>query len=219
MKKLRNTAIALALVIALLGAFFYVNRPQPITPEAITTSVTRTPSLLERAWKLPAAAAYKHQLDWQSNGSKCGPATLANVFRSLGEAATSEAKVVADTGFCSTGVCVMGLTLDQLAQIARQRTKRTVTVLRDLSADAFRKELRRSNDPALRYTINFTRKKIFDGGGGHHSPIGGYLEPEDLVFVLDVNKTFQPWLIERTRLFAAMDTLDGDHKRGMLRIE
>jgi hypothetical protein len=56
-------------------------------------------------------------------------------------------------------------------------------------------------------------------GTGHHSPIGGYLEAEDLVFVLDVNRDYQPWLIERARLFAAMDTWDGNKKRGLLLIE
>jgi hypothetical protein len=51
------------------------------------------------------------------------------------------------------------------------------------------------------------------------SPIGGYLEREDLVFVLDVNRAYQPWLVERPRLFGAMDTWDGNKKRGMLLIE
>jgi hypothetical protein len=94
-----------------------------------------------------------------------------------------------------------------------------VTVLRDLSAKEFREHLRRSNDPGRRYIINFNRKVIFTTGVGHHSPIGGYLEAEDLVFVLDVNRDFQPWLVDRSRLFAAMDTLDGDKKRGLLLIE
>jgi hypothetical protein len=40
-----------------------------------------------------------------------------------------------------------------------------------------------------------------------------------LVFVLDVNRDFGAWLVERPRLFAAMDTLDGDKKRGLLEIE
>jgi hypothetical protein len=39
------------------------------------------------------------------------------------------------------------------------------------------------------------------------------------VFVLDVNADYQPWLIERSRLFAAIDTRDGDRKRGLLLIE
>jgi len=42
---------------------------------------------------------------------------------------------------------------------------------------------------------------------------------DDLVFVLDVNSDYQPWLIERKRLFAAVDTLDGDKKRGLILIE
>jgi hypothetical protein len=70
--------------------------------------------------------------------------------------------------------------------------------------------LRRSNDPTRRYLINFDRKQIFGAGVGHHSLIGGCLEAEDLVFVLDVNRDFQPWLVERSRLFAATNTLDGD---------
>ncbi len=60
---------------------------------------------------------------------------------------------------------------------------------------------------------------IFGAGAGHHSPIGGYLENEDLVFVLDVNRDYRPWLVERARLFNAMNTWDGDKKRGMLLIE
>jgi hypothetical protein len=40
-----------------------------------------------------------------------------------------------------------------------------------------------------------------------------------LVFVLDVNSDYQPWLVERKRLFAAVNTFDGDKKRGMLLIE
>jgi len=113
----------------------------------------------------------------------------------------------------------MGLTLDQLSEVARAHTKHKVTVLRDLTADEFREHLRRSNDPTRRYVANFSRQPIFGAGGGHHSPIGGYLEAEDLVFVLDVNAEFQPWLVERERLYRAIDTLDGAQKRGLLLIE
>ena len=49
--------------------------------------------------------------------------------------------------------------------------------------------------------------------------IGGYLESEDLVFVLDVNQQYRPWLVERVRLFSAMNTFDGNAKRGLLLIE
>jgi hypothetical protein len=91
--------------------------------------------------------------------------------------------------------------------------------LRDLTEDEFLDHLRRANDPSRRTIINFRRKEIFGAGDGHHSPIGGYLEKEDLVLVLDVNEAFKPWLVERKRLYDAMNTLDGEKKRGMLVVE
>ena len=190
-----------------------------VLPHVIATSVTRTPDLVERAWRLPVASTYQRQLSWQSNGSRCGPAAVANANRSLSDPAITEDKVLAGTGRCWLGVCILGLTLDELADVARANTSRRITVLRDLNEQEFREHLRRSNDPGRRYIVNFSRKQVFGAGVGHHSPIGGYLESEDLVFVLDVNSEYQPWLIERTRLFAAVDTLDGNKKRGLLLIE
>ena len=207
------------LAAGLLGAGALVVGQTKVSPQAIASSVTRTPDLVDRAWRLPVAATFNRQLTWQSNGSRCGPAAVANAYRSLGDAATTEGEVLAGTGRCWTGFCIIGLTLDELADVARANTGRKVTVLRDLSEEEFREHLRRSNDPGRRYIVNFSRKHIFGSGAGHHSPIGGYLEPEDLVFILDVNRAFQPWLVERARLFGAVNTLDGDKKRGLLLIE
>jgi hypothetical protein len=134
----------------------------------------------------------------------------------LGEAAITEDKVLAGTGRCWTGLCIFGLALDDLSEVARANTSRKITILRGLSEEQFRQHLRRANDPARRYIVNFSRDRIFGAGVGHYSPIGGYLEPEDLVFILDVNSDYQPWLVERTRLFTAVDTLDGNKKRGLL---
>ena len=211
-------AAMVSIVLALGGVGVVVSRTK-VNSEAIELSVIHTEDAVERGWKLPAAASFRHGVNWQSNASLCGPSSLANVFRSFGEDATSERTVLAGTGLCWTGFCIMGLTLDELAGLARAKTRRGVTVLRDMSAEEFREHLKRSNDPAHRYIINFDRKMIFGAGAGHHSPIGGYLENEDLVFVLDVNRDYRPWLVERTRLFDAMNTWDGDKKRGMLLIE
>ena len=175
--------------------------------------------MVERAWTLPVAETFGQTLAWQSNGSLCGPASLANIFRSLGEPTQTEADVLAGTGRCWTGYCIPGLTLDELAEVARSRQNRKVTLLRDLTPEDFRAHMRQANDPNRRYIINFSREQIFGAGVGHHSPIGGYLESEDLVFVLDVNRHYQPWLVERTRLFSAMNTFDGKAKRGLLMIE
>ena len=116
---------------ALLGAgtLVLVVGQSKVSPEAIASSVTRTPELLDRAWRLPVAATFSRRVTWQSNGSRCGPAAVANAYRSLGEAAITEAKVLAGTGRCWTGACIFGLTLDELADVARANTARKVTVL------------------------------------------------------------------------------------------
>jgi hypothetical protein len=215
----RRHFIGIVVAAGLLGAGALVVGQSKVPPQAIASSVTRTPELVQRAWRLPVAATFNRQIIFQSNGSRCGPAAVANAYRSLAEAPITEGKVLAGTGRCWTGVCIFGLTLDELADVARANTSRKITVLRDLTEEQFREHLRRSNDPTRRYIVNFSRERIFGAGVGHHSPIGGYLEAEDLVFILDVNPDYQPWLVERTRLFAAVNTLDGDKKRGLLLIE
>lgn len=218
MKRLRILG-AIGGLCVLAAAIFVAAGPSKVSEEVIQASVTRAPELMERAWALPVAATFQSNISWQSNGSLCGPASLANVFRSMGEEETTESEVLEGTGMCWTGFCIMGLTLDELAIVARRHTERQVSLLRDITADEFLEHMKRSNDPGRRYVINFKREKIFGSGVGHHSPIGGYLEAQDLVLVLDVNEDYKPWLVERERLFAAMDTFDGDNKRGLLLIE
>jgi hypothetical protein len=82
-----------------------------------------------------------------------------------------------------------------------------VRAVRPATVGALRAELGAANDEGRRLVANFTRAPLFGGGGGHHSPIGGYLEPEDLAFVLDVNASFGPWLVCTERLFEAMNTV------------
>ena len=209
----------LAFVVTFRALLF---RPELDVVSIKTEAPYQDPKLLAEAWALPVAATYqKAGLLFQTNGSYCGPTSIANALSSTGEAPLTPDGVVANTGKCSLGICFGGLTLDELAEVTRQRTKRTVTVLRDLDLAAFRAELAKVNDPARRYVINFDRAPLFRRGGGHHSPIGGYLADRDLVFILDVNRTFQPWLVSSERLWKAMDTVDGTNhkKRGLLRIE
>ena len=204
---------------ALLASGAFLLGRTHVLPHEIERSVTREPKLLSRAWQLPVALTFDGKVNWQSNGSRCGPAAIANAYRSLGDAADTERNVLAGTRWCWTGVCFLGLTLDELSAVAKANTTRKVTVLRDLTEAEFRAHMRQANDPDRRYVINFDRAAIFGAGVGHHSPVGGYLEAEDLVFVLDVNFDYQAWLVETSRLFAAMNTLDGKRKRGRLLIE
>src|SRR5258708_23277660 len=158
-------------------------------------SIKKTPeyqdaALLAKAWALPVAARYHSEIDFQGNGSFCGPTSIVNVMRSLGLGG-DQGTVLAGTSISTfLGMLPGGITLDQLASIAQQRLGKNVTVLRDLDLAAFREQVRLANDPSRRYIINFTRGPLFATGGGHHSPIAGYLNHEDLVFVLAVNKKY-----------------------------
>jgi hypothetical protein len=219
-RALRWIAIVVLLLIAGAGALIAIGPPK-VPADAIARAVTREQALLDRAWALPAARMYQRELYWQKNGSFCGPASLLNVFASQGKRFPDEAAILDGSGKCWSGACILGLTLDELGAIAHLRTQAKVSVLRDLSRAKFEEHLKRSNDPARRYTVNFTRKTIFGAGGGHHSPLAGYLEREHLALVLDVNRDFKPWLVESDRLFAAIDGVDSasGKKRGLLLIE
>jgi hypothetical protein len=181
----------------------------------------QNPALLEQAWALPVAARYPREIDYQRNPSVCGPTSLANVLHSLGQPGDQET-ILQGTGLTTVlGMLPQGVTLDQLADIAKLKLHRKVSVLRDLSLAGFREQLNHANDPTRRYVINFSRGPLFGTGGGHHSPIAGYLVDPDLVLVLDVNRKYGPWLVKSERLFEAMDTVDSGtgKKRGLLLIE
>jgi hypothetical protein len=222
LRRLRIVLLALATLIAIPASFIVRGLffpPRLDVPSIKAEPTYQDPALLERAWALPVAATYRERLFFQPNGSACGPTSVANVQRSLGNSQASVDSVLDGTGKCWGGICFMGLSLDELAEVARHATGRKVTLLRDLSLAQFREELRHVNDPSRRYIVNFQRAPLFAQGGGHHSPIAGYLEPEDLVLVLDVNDKFKPWLVKSERLFRAVDTADTGKKRGLLRIE
>ena len=210
------TVIAVPASLIIRGIFF---PPKLDVPSIKGEPTYQDAALLERAWQLPIAAQYRKGMLYQENGSVCGPTSVANVQRSLGQPGASVQTVLEGTGKCWTGICFMGLSLDELAEVTRHATGRKVTLLRELSLGQFREELKHANEPARRYIVNFQRAPLFAQGVGHHSPIAGYLEAEDLVLVLDVNADFKPWLVHSERLFKAIDTVDAGKKRGLLRIE
>lgn len=213
-----RSLVALALV-----AFAGCDNPYSDVVSIKATAAYQDPALLARAFALPVATAYARDgIRYQKNRGFCGPATVVNVAHSLGQPAIDQDNVLDGTGNgWLTMLSHRGMNLDTVAQLIRDKTQRKVTVIRDIDLDQFRKHLRQSNSPDRRYTINFHRGALFGMGGGHHSPIGGYLEAEDLVFVLDVNERYQPWLVKADRLYQAIDTVDSDghRKRGLLLIE
>jgi hypothetical protein len=170
-------------------------RRADLEPRDVTS---RDPVLLARAWALPAARRYAPLLS-QGFNAICGPTSVANVLRSMG----------VKTGrnpFSRFGLRAMSLD-DVTSESARVVPAgwRVVSV-RPQSVEALRAELRRANDDDRRLIANFSRAPLFGHGGGHHSPIGGYLEDEDLAFVLDINRGYGPWLVSTQHLFEATST-------------
>lgn len=214
--------VALACVVGLRRFLFPATLPNVRSIRA--TGEYQSAPLLARAWALPVASRYQGAgLVFQSNGSVCGPTSAANVMRSIGLRSSTPALLLEGSGRCPFGVCFGGLSLDELADLVRTRLPPThrVTALRDLNYQEFLSHMRRSNEPARRYIVNFDRGPLFGRAGGHHSPVAGYLEDEDLVLVLDVNEQYRPWLVRSRRLYEAMDTVDpsAERKRGLLAIE
>ena len=227
--KHRTTAITEGLfwiqLAALLCSILVVGcNPAPSLEDS--DSIERTASyqdsvLLERAWQLPVAKTYPNPIVYQDNRAFCGPATVINLFRSLGIGQLDQNTVFDRANVSYWKARFLGLTLDELAGLIRSNTDLKVSVLRNLTVEAFRAEMRHVNDPAYRYLINFNRQPLFGWDVGHFSPLGGYLVDVDLVFVLDVMEKYQPFLVSTERLYAAMDTVDSEtgQKRGLLRVQ
>lgn len=177
------------------------------------------PALLEQAWQLPVASRYKDTFEYQINGAFCGPAALVNVLASVStHSAVTQENLFDRSDIWYLKARFLGLTLDELAELARDNGQYQVEVQRDLGLEEFRQLLRNTNDPVNRYIINFNRAPLFNKNIGHHSPIGGYLEEHDLVFVLDVLDEYRPFLVPTERLYESMDTMDSEsgRKRGLL---
>ncbi len=215
-------ALLLAGPIAFVGPMLSGARADYARVDSIKdTQEYQDPALLKQAWGLPVASLYQRDIDYQRNPSVCGPTSLVNVLHSLDLPGDQEL-ILQGTGLTTVlGFLPQGITLDELADVARQKLHRKVTVLRDLDLAGFREQMHHANDPGRRYVINFSRGPLFATGGGHHSPIAGYLADRDLVLVLDVNRKYGPWLVKSARLYDAMNTTDtgSQKKRGLLLIE
>jgi hypothetical protein len=179
----------------------------------------RQGTLMQAAWALPNATAYRRGgIEYQSNPSFCGPTSLANVMRSMGMP-TDQNRVIDDSEFEPWfGILIGGLTLDELASLASERAGKRVTVVRDPTYAQFRALMRSANTPGHRVIANFHRGPLFGRGHGHFSPIIGYLERHDLVLVGDTNSEYRPFLVKSDRLWSAVNTIDEEtgKKRGLI---
>lgn len=213
---------------ALFGVFSFApsNGPDPDVVSISLAPAYQDGELLSKAWALPVAARYQAAgFEYQDNPSFCGPTSAANVVRSLGRQ-TDQRAVLKRTsfrtflGYAWSPGNGPGMTLDRLADVLSVSTGREVKVMRNLDPAALRDQLKLANDARFRFVANFNRAPLWGKGHGHISPILGYLEAEDLVFVGDVNKTYAPFLVSPDRLREAMDSIDSAtaKPRGLVRV-
>jgi hypothetical protein len=183
-------------------------------------------ALLSGAWQLPVASAYKNNFVYQENGAFCGPASVVNTLNSLGVHGLSQSNVIENSSIYYIKARILGLTLDEMKRIFKDNLQKTghsewsVTKYRDLTFEEFRDHIRQANHPGFRYVINFNRLPLFGVDIGHHSPIGGYIEDSDSVFLLDVLEDYKPFIVSTEKLFIAMNTIDNetDKKRGLIQL-
>lgn len=183
-------------------------------------------ALLAGAWQLPVAKTYKNNFVYQENGAFCGPASVVNALNSIGVHGLSQSNVIENSSTYYIKARILGLTLDEMRSILKDNLKKTghsewlVTEYRDLTIDEFREHMRQANRGDFRYVINFSRLPLFGVDIGHHSPIGGYIENSDSVFLLDVLKDYKPFIVSTEKLYIAMNTIDSEteKKRGLIQL-
>lgn len=181
---------------------------------------------LADAWQLPVASTYKNNFVYQENGAFCGPASVVNTLSSLGINDLSQSDVIKNSSIFYIKARILGLTLDEMRTIFKDNLQKTgqsawtVMEYRDLTIDEFRDHMRQANRPDFRYVINFSRLPLFGVNIGHHSPIGGYIEDSDSVFLLDVLEDYKPFIVSTENLFVAMNTIDSEteKKRGLIQL-
>jgi hypothetical protein len=185
-------------------------------------------SLIANAWKLPVALSYKDHFVYQENGAFCGPASIVNVFNSMdSNNGLSQSSLFDNSSVYYMKARFLGLTLDEMWTLIHDNLNESgvsewsVKKFRDLTISEFREHMRQSNNDTRRYIINFHRQPLFGVNVGHHSPIGGYIESSDMVFILDVLEDYKPFLVPVEKLYIAMNTIDSEagKKRGLILVK
>lgn len=226
-RAVRKILIGIGLLLALIlvagavmvGPYLFERNAYEGVPSIEARADYRDPALMQAAWSMPVARAYRAGgFEYQDNPSFCGPTSIANLLRSLGRP-TDQHQVIDGTNYEPWfGVLLGGLTLDELADLLAQRLDRPVATVRNPTLDAFRRHLARANDPDVRLIVNFHRGPLFGRGLGHFSPVLAYLPDRDLVLVGDTNRDYRPFLVGSELLWRAMNTVDSDsgRPRGLL---
>ncbi|MCF7985553.1 MAG: phytochelatin synthase family protein [Thiohalocapsa sp.] len=205
--------------LAVVGAYFGYRISHP-SPEDFHAEVVTAGVALDQALREAPAAVYLSDFRFQETWSTCGPASLRNVLVSLGHGVGGERALFDDDRLAWWKALGTGMTLDELAALARANAPFEVEVLRPESLEAFRQILAEADRPRTRLIVNFDREPLFGVGVGHFSPIGGFDPETGLVTLLDVTEGYGFSLVPDRLLFEASRSEDpmSGRPRGLLRI-
>src|SRR5262249_786537 len=93
----------------------------------------QSPEVLPAAWAQPAAAIHRRTgILSQKLSAMCGPTSVVMVLRSLGIDVDPSTLFDGTSVRTLFGARLAGMTLDQVAEVVRAKSERTVTALRDL---------------------------------------------------------------------------------------
>jgi hypothetical protein len=233
-KWLRRLLWTMAVVLGLAaaafaGLYWSISHPKH-APRALPAGLVALDSPEGQALLASAVqvdhAALERAFQPQEKGSWCGVASAVTTLSALRGARVAQAELFTPEAAAVRSwwqVTFGGMSLEALAGLLRAHGAPATAHHADEGVAAFRAALRRNLAAPGDYVIvNWRRDALGEEGEyGHHSPVSAYDEAGDRVLILDVGahaypKTWAP--VER--LFAAMDTVDGDggEKRGWVEV-
>jgi hypothetical protein len=218
----RGLWVGLVLLLGLaVGGLWYGQTLTQPHPERFASGVQTSGAAWEAAQRQPGVRAYLVGFRTQEHGASCGPASLRNVLASLGRPVARERDLFGDDTAAWLRMRLTGMTLDEMAALAKEADIGHVEIWRDFSEAKFRDLLQGLDAPGRRLIANFDREPLHGVSLGHFSPIAGYDPASDRVVLLDVTPGFGIQLIPVEGLYAAIDTTDpmSGRSRGLIAID
>jgi glutathione gamma-glutamylcysteinyltransferase len=155
----------------------------------------------------------------QAYRSFCGPASLATVLRAYGKPA--EQRTVFPSAIAKGKAFLMGMSLEELASVARAAGLTTVVLHADKLTEQTFRTLAMTNlrHPGDYLIANYDRRVLQQSGVGHISVLGAYDPARDAVLVLDSASYRYPFTwVPVSLLFKAMHTTADGSYRGLLSV-
>jgi len=201
----QRTFIGLLLAAGLLTLTWLAYQPDTVPVDSIAEEpYYQDPDLLERAWAQPVAATYQDGFEYQINWAFCGPATVVNLFRSLGMEGPTQDTLFDNAAVSYWKARLLGLTLDEPGalegsdDLARRRWL-DLFELGDLA-----EAVNRDGGFGLEFDYTYDGPGIAKGGSGELSVDGAVVatgkQANSIAFLQVSDETFDVGVDTRTEI-------------------